>query len=336
MRKRALGFLCATFLAPVPARALVWTRVEELPADDIETVQLHGTTLFATAADRLYRGANNGTTWSASNPVGVAGTPLVTVIPAGNALWVGSFGQGVRRSTDDGSTWNALNNGFSGLGAAQIMEFAAKGGTLYAGTAGAGVFAIDLATQTTWVPFNDGLPVFTAGTVQGLVLHGTTLVAQAGPNGLIYRVPQGATAWEEVPLQPPLLPGFIATDVHTDGTNLLVVNGSRVYHSIDDAQTWTLTGAGLVNGTDVHLAHAGSTFFAVVDFINNTHQFFASTDAGASWHAIEDVQDVYVYAIETAGDNLFAARTDGLWWTPLATTGVRPASWAEMKARFRH
>jgi hypothetical protein len=70
--------------------------------------------------------------------------------------------------------------------------------TLFAGTDGAGVFALDLATGTTWTDFNNGLPVFTSGSVSSILLHGTTLVAPAGPNGLVYRLP-GAAEWQEIP-----------------------------------------------------------------------------------------------------------------------------------------
>lgn len=335
VRGRVIGILCLALCTPAPARSLTWTRVQELPAADIETLQLHGTTLFAAGSDRVYRGADHGTTWTASNSVGAGSAPLFTVVPAGGALWVGIFGQGVFRSPDDGLTWKGVNSGLAGLGANHITEFAVKDGTLYAATEGAGVFALDLAAPTAWTAFNNGLPVSTAGSVSSIILHGTTLVAPAGPNGLIYRYPQGATAWQEVALQPPLLPGFVASDICSDGTNLLVADSRLIYHSANAAQSWALAGDGLANGTAVFLAHAGSTFLAVVDFFNNTHQFYSSTDAGVSWQPIEAVADAFVYEIEVAGDKLFAARTDGLWWTPLATTAVRSASWGQIKTRFR-
>jgi len=334
-RKRGWGFvfLGVALCIPAAAQALSWTRIEELPASDIEALALYGTILFATGPDTVYQGAALGTTWSKSNSVG-AGAPVVAVIPAGGSIWVGSFGQGVFESPDDGQTWNGTNNGLTGLGAIHVVDFAVRDDTLFAATEGAGVFALDLASSSTWTPFNDGLPVFTAGSVSAITLSGTTLVAPAGPNGLVYRLPQGATSWEEIAVRPPLLPGFLATDIYTDGTNILVADGTSMFHSTDDAQSWSRAGTGLPQGAGTFIAGDGSTVYAVVDFMNNTHQFFVSQDAGDSWQPIEAVAAAFVYEIEVAGDKLFSAQTDGLWWTQPAHTDVRSASWGQLKRRF--
>jgi len=196
------------------------------------------------------------------------------------------------------------------------------------------VFAFDLATSTQWTAFNTGLDVFTSGSVSSIILNGTTLLAPAGANGFVYRLPQGGADWEEIAVRPPLLAGFLATDINSDGTNILVANGSSVYHSVDDGQSWSLAGSGLINGSDIFLAHGGSTFYAVVDFLNNTHQFYSSSDAGESWQPMEAVSNSVVFKIEVAGDRLFAARQDGLWWTQIPGTPVHPTTWGQIKARF--
>jgi hypothetical protein len=61
----------------------------------------------------------------------------------------------------------------------------------------------------------------------------------------------------------------------------------------------------------------------------------SSVDRGDSWQQIDAVAGVFLYTLEVAGDKLFAARTDGLWSTPLATTAVAPASLSAFKRRFR-
>ena len=330
---RVIAMLGLTLWIPATALPVTWTRVEELPATDIEALALYGTILFAAGPDTVYQGAALGTTWSKSNSVG-AGAPVVAVIPAGGSVWVGSFGQGVFESPDNGQTWNGTNNGLTGLGANHVVDFAVRDDTLFAATEGAGVFALTLANPTAWTPFNDGLPVFTAGSVSAISLSGTTLVAPAGPNGLVYRLPQGATSWEEIAVRPPLLPGFLATDIYTDGANILVADGTSMFHSTDDAQSWSRAGTGLPQGAGTFIAGDGSTVYAVVDFMNNTHQFFVSQDAGDSWQPIEGVAAAFVYEIEVAGDKLFSAQTDGLWWTQPAHTEVRSASWGRLKARF--
>ena len=335
MQSCVVSILCLELVIPATARSLTWTRVEELPATDVESVELHGTTLYAAGIDTVYLGAAFGSNWSPSNALGAGGAPILATMPAGGSLWAGTFGQSVFRGSEDGSSWSSFSTGLTGLGSNHVVAFEVRDDTLFAATEGAGVFALDLATTTQWTEFNNGLPVFTAGSVSSIILSGTTLVAPAGPNGLVYRLPQGAAAWEEIAVRPPLLPGFTATDIYSDGTNILVANGSSLYRSTDDAESWSLAGSGLASGSAMFLAKGGPTFYAAVDFLNNTHQFFASTDDGESWQPIEGVTNGVVYEIEVAGGLLFAGQTDGLWWMNPAQTPVHPTTWGKMKARFR-
>ena len=335
MQTCVVSMLCLGLAIPATARSLTWTRVEELPATDVESVELHGTTLYAAGIDTVYLGAAFGSNWSPSNALGAGGAPILATVPAGGSLWAGTFGQGVLRGPEDGSNWSSFNAGLTGLGSNHVVAFEVRDDTLFAATEGAGVFALDLATPNLWTDFNDSLPVFTAGSVSSIVLSGTTLIAPAGANGFVYRLPQGAASWQEIAVRPPILPGFLATDIFTDGSTILVTNGSSLYRSTDDAQSWALAGAGLASGSAMFLAKGGPTFYAAVDFLNNTHQFFASTDDGESWQPIEGVTGGVVYEIEVAGGLLFAGRSDGLWWINPATVPVRSTSWGKMKARFR-
>jgi len=335
VQRLVLVMLGIAMASPSSAQVLPWTRVTELPATDITSVELHGTTLYAAGGDTVFTGSSLGTVWTPSDPVGAGGAPILATQPAGGFLWAGTFGQGVLRGSEAGSSWSSFNNGFTGLGANHVVAFEQRNDTLFAATEGAGVFILDLATSTQWTEFNNGLDVFTSGSISSIILTGTTLLAPGGANGFVFRLAEGASAWEEIAVRPPLLPGFLASDIYSDGTNVLVTNGSALYHSVDDGQSWSLAGSGLVNGSETFLAHAGSTFYAVVDFLNNTHQFYSSNDAGESWQPMGDAANTVVYEIEVAGDRLFAARQDGLWWTQLPSTPVFPTSWGKMKARYR-
>ena len=331
----AVALVAVSAVLPRLGEALTWTRVEEVPVTDIFSLQRRGTILYAGAADVVYIGANEGTNWSATSSVDTAAVAVETVLPAGGALWVGTFARGVYRSTNGGTSWDAVDTGLTGLGSEDVVELVEKSGHLYAASGGAGVFVLDLAAPTQWSAFNAGFPVFTAGSVQDLVLHGTTLVAPAGANGFVYRFPEGATEWQEVAIVPPIAPGLLPTDLIAVGEDLFISAPIGVYRSPDDAQTWTITSDGLTRGTEVFLAADGAVLFAGVDFLGNNHRLYRSADRGDSWQPIDEIPGAFLYALEVAGDRLFAARADGLWWTPLATTGVRAASWDELKSRFR-
>ena len=183
IKPRVLGFaLALATLLPLPAAAVTWTRVEEVPADDVFSLHYFGTTLYAGAANIVYIGANDGTNWTPTAVVPTA-PAIETVVPAGGALWVGTFGRGVFRSTDTGASWQPVNTGLTGLGSSQVLEIVEKSDSLFAATGGAGVFTLDLGTPTQWSAFNAGIPISIAGTVGTLILHGSTLVATAGVMG---------------------------------------------------------------------------------------------------------------------------------------------------------
>src|SRR5512143_559271 len=112
-----LAFWFAVSLAAPRAAALTWTRVQEVPPSDIYSLQLHGTTLYAGGADRVYTGASSGTAWTETAVLDPAVTSVQAVAPAGGALWAGTYGQGVYRSTDGGTSWNPVGAGLGGLGA---------------------------------------------------------------------------------------------------------------------------------------------------------------------------------------------------------------------------
>ena len=186
-----------------------------------------------------------------------------------------------------------------------LDELVEKSGRLYAATGGAGVFVLDLAAPTQWSEFNSGLPVFTAGTVVALALHGTTLVAPAGPNGFVYRFPEGATEWQEVAIVPPIAPGLLPTDLIVAGSDLLVGTPNRVYRSDDDAQTWTFVGHGISSsGTAVFLASEGAAVFAGVDSLGSNHLLYRSVNRGDSWKQIDVVPGAFLFALEVAGEGI--------------------------------
>ena len=334
---RMAAMLCVTLLAvPRPSAGLNWTRVEAVPASDVFSVQHHGTTLYAGTSDVVYIGADEGTTWTATTSVNPAAAGVESVVPTSGALWAGTYGLGVYRSVDMGTNWQPVNAGLSGLGATHIIEMVEKDGSLYAATGGAGVFVLDLAAPTQWAPFNAGYPVDTAGGVNALVLHGTTLVAAAGGNGFVYRFSAGATLWQEVAIVPPIAPGLLSTDLVANAGDLLVGTTNGVYRSDDVAQSWTFAGNGLSHGTDVLLASSGPVLFAGIDFDTSNYRLYRSSDRGVTWQLIDEILGAYLYGLEVAGDKLFAARSDGLWSTPLATTALQSSTWGTFKNRFRN
>ena len=335
MRGECAGLSVLLLVMPCPSSGLPWTRVETLPAADVTSVQRHGDRVFAGTYDTVYIGADGGTQWTGTTPVNPAASGIQSVVPAGGALWAGTYGQGVYRSVDAGDSWQPVNGGLQGLGATHIIEMVEESGRLYAGTDGAGVFVLDLATPTQWSSFANGYPLDTAGGVHALVLHNSALVAPAGGNGFVYRFPPGATAWQEVAIVPPISPGLLSYDLVNSAGDLFLGTSNLVYRSGDGGVTWTFAGNGLSHGSENFLATSGPNLFAAVNFQLNNHRLYRSADRGETWQQIDEIRGAYLYALEVGGDWLFAARTDGLWSTPLATVHVEGATWGKLKSQFR-
>ncbi len=310
--------------APRPAAA-TWTRVTALPASDIYSLSRHGTTLYAGTETVVHIGTNDGAAWSATSVVHPEAGGIEAVIPAGGALWAGTYNQGVFRSTNGGASWQAVNAGLGGAGAFTISGFVERDGFLYAATLGSGVFALDLAAPTVWTPRYDGYPLCISGTVYSMTLSGSTIVAGAGGNGNVYRLPAGSNTWQEVNLAP----GLIITDMADNGAFLMAGTTNTIHRSTDQGLSWRLKSSGFPNPLETEVTSSGAIFYAAAIFLNNQHVIYRSTDAGDSWTLFDPGVPSYLYSLAAAGDRLYAARIDGLWWMPLSVTGTgepeRPA-----------
>ena len=98
----------------------------------------------------IYKSTDNGITWiERSNANGIP-----SVIKANDIyVYLGTFGYGIYRSSDDGINWESINSGLSNL---EIHSLAIFNDYVFAGTEN-GIF-ISNDTGTTWSELNIGLP----------------------------------------------------------------------------------------------------------------------------------------------------------------------------------
>ena len=83
----------------------------------------------------VYISSDNGENWSIA-PSSPAATTILTIGPN---IFAGTFGDGVWLSTNYGSTWNQINDGFAGS-AYYVLSLAANGQDIFAGTNAASVW----------------------------------------------------------------------------------------------------------------------------------------------------------------------------------------------------
>lgn len=137
----------------------------------------------------------------------------------------------VYQSSDQGRSWQALNQGLPAGGTVLNLARAA-GGSLYAGTNGGGVYQLARGV-TTWAPANSGLPA----AVNALAVVGNGRVYAASDNGVFFSDTAGAS-W--------VAAGAGLSNLHVralalgrDGELYAGAADGAVFVSRDGASSWT-------------------------------------------------------------------------------------------------
>ena len=264
----------------------------------------------------------------------------VTVDPNNfNVVYVGTGNNGIFKSTDGGSIWNAINNGIPNPSLGSIMDIVidpTNSNVVYAGGGGFGAPGIfkSIDGGTTWAFANTGITDVGFGgapaNVDSMVMdpnNPNNLYSAIGVNcGSVYKTVDGAATWTRgigLPCDP--------TVVRIDPSNSSVLytrSAQGINKSVDSGITWSnISGFG-----------ANSVFYALtIDPFGSTKLYadtntgvYASTDSGVNWVLSEStLTNVYkgliadpvrantVYAGEDRGveTSAFMTTTAGSTWT---------------------
>jgi len=315
-------------LAAFPAHA-DWSPVPGAPSTRVFALSTTADTIVAGTDTSVFVSTDAGTTWRHS-PRPAASVFAVTAVRMRNArLYAGTFGQGVFVSDDLGATWQAFNQGLVGgflNSQLDVVDLVPRGNELFAATAGAGVYARTLAPAATWHPFGAIFEPEQASSVNSLALGGTRLLALAGANGMVFRHDPGQPEWIESDLDNVgIHAGTAGQNGLFFGTGWVVGTNTGVFRSAGGQEPWTRTDPGLGPIDWTSFAAVGAQLFAGFDIAPGAI-VAASTDGGATWTDPEFFSNAFIQTLGVAGDGLFAARNDGLWRRPLATTSVPPVA----------
>ena len=283
--------------------------------------------------------------------LGPYGGRVSCITSCNSKIFAGGSG-GVFVSSDNGTTWQAVNNGLpTGV---FVNTFAVSGTTLYAGT-NQGVYK-SLDNGISWTDINTGLNYINvlslavsgtnifAGTYYGGVYLSTnsgatwslvntgfkhteiTALAVLGNyifaatwGGGIYMSSNNGTSWATVNSSLPsntIIGAIVVTSLIVSGSNLyaaLYQNG--VYKSTNNGTSWTTVNTGntgLSNLNVISLATDGTNIFAGT----NGGGVFFTTSSGTSWAAVNtgltSLNSNYVYGLAVIGGTVFAGTRDGI------------------------
>jgi hypothetical protein len=223
------------------------------------------------------------------------------------------LGRQRRLSTDNGTSWTAVN---SGLPYAQVNSLLFSGTNLFAGTSFGGII-LSSNNGTSWTSVDSGL---TISCVLALAVSGTNLFAvgnESNPgtsrygNGVFLSTNNG-TSWTQTSLNNKAIQAIAVS-----GTNLVVsassggrlVDSAFVFLSTNNGTNWSAVDT-LPPYTHFNsLVFSGTNLFAGNYAMNGG--VYLSTTTGTSWTPVySDLTDLNVHALAVSGVNLFAGTGD--------------------------
>ncbi len=270
------------------------------------------------SATGVYKTTNGGVNWMPSN-TGLTDPAVAAIwLDEGNPniLVVGTLNVGMYRSTDAGSTWQAVSAGFGPTTA--LLQI---GSSLYAGTSKG--IAVSQDEGATWI-----LAVATPAWVQSLSSSGTYIYAGRGDGVVMVQSAPGAAWASSQPL------AFNGNDsISADPANALhaIVVEQGYYQNPD---VWETQDGGITwqsfNPMQWAIQYVafdpsdatGKTVYAGADY-----QFTGSSDSGLNWNQLTSVGDLRVIVPKFGGapgltvagsdQGIFASTDGGNNWNSL-------------------
>lgn len=216
-------------------------------------------------------------------------------------IFAASSNDGVFRSTDQGETWIAINNGLTNTHVQSLSCH--TNGNLFAGTTDGGIFrSSDNGSSWTQVA-----TIFGAYGVWSFALHPDGEIFAATDAGVYYSHPDGQN-WTQTGLTDAQVRSLAS---NSNGYLYAATFGAGVFRSTNNGDSWTPINSGLesLNVLAISVNSKGEVFAGTL-----FGGLYRSSDSGASWirkpiSLIRPVTYETVSAIAASGNDLLYAGT---------------------------
>ena len=232
---------------------------------------------------------------------------------------------GVFRSSDNGSSWSAANLGFTGLGIKTILV---SGSDIFSGTTNNGIFR-STDDGISWNAVNNGILNLH---ISSMVKNGSYLFASAllsgGEEGDVYRSTDNGTNWFAFNNNLPTNQNVWS--LTTSGNNIFagiagITPAGGVFLSPTDIIDWTNVSQGLTNKNVQRVILKDNNLFA-----GTSAGVFRSTDFGSTWTRLYYLNNPTIWDVLSFGvsdSNLFVGTNGG---SGLFLTTDEGTSWVQI------
>jgi hypothetical protein len=285
-----------------------WSRIEfDPPVPRVFALSSPGEQLLAATDWGVYRSTLSWSSWSAANNglTNLQATDVAIMPPddqnTNTCMFVGTFGGGVFRSLDRGTTWMPANDGLADTNVNCLFR---DGPSLYVGTSGGGLYKYRPATSD-WVAAHEGLPYTD---IMSIVRNSANLFAAALGKGVFVSSDAGGS-WSVTNNNLSNL--NVTALVSSDAGLFAGTSGGGVFRSADNGAHWSQANSGLSNLDVVRLLASGSRLYA-----GTRGGVFLSTNGGDSWVAINNgLANLVIMSLFTCDRRLFAGTSNGQVFT---------------------
>ena len=295
-----------------------WSKARGIPSTSRRTRSFaqdpdRSETFYAGTTEGVFLSEDDAMTWRLMTRSDLVVNAIAPIPRAqGGAILIGTDGAGVLRSTDEGRTWIASNDGFAERAFTRVLIDPAAG-RVVVGVKGdrshSGVLRAP-RPEGPWTRVGDGLE---GREVLALVVDGGELIA--GTDDGVFRSVSHCGLWRRLPT---VIDGFdahphVADVVVLPRRVVLAATTDGLLRSVDGGETWRRQALGLARSVlalaaspaDPHPAIAATALGA-----------FRSRDAGATWEQVSQaLTDAEIHSLAFLPGNddvVFAATTRGL------------------------
>lgn len=219
---------------------------------------------------------------------------------SGSNLYIGTEGNGLYRSTDNGLTWD------SSLAGMDVKCIALSGNNVYAGTIGNGV-QVSKDNGLNWTGTMAGSQILS------LFVKDTKVYAGKWSNDGVYVSSDTGATWTQTSLQQE-----VNSFIEMGGVIYAGTKNNYVFKSTANFTNWTQVDNNLTNPKIREMAVSGNNLYAATD----GGGVYLTKDGGANWTAINTGLYIpYIMTLEVVGTSVYAGtgtifrtQNEGIKW----------------------